>query len=99
MKNRKVVLSLLVAMLTILPLLAACKSGSDEERVVFKCDNCQVVELHETFMAGNVVGEAKPGDEGVVMDSRWGKLYGCMMYDVAVGDQRGWVCEDYLTFK
>lgn len=99
MKNRKVLLVLITAILTILPLLAACKSGSGEKRVVFKCDNCQTVELHETFMAGNVVGEVKVGDEGVVMDSRWGKLYGCMMYDVVVGDQRGWVCEEYLTFK
>lgn len=91
-------LSFFTIVLVLLATLAACGSGSSG-KVVIRCDNCQQVDLHENFQAGAVVGVVKPGDEGLVMDKRWGKLLGCMMYDVAVGDQRGWLCEKYLSFR
>jgi hypothetical protein len=91
-------LAFFILLLVLLATLAACSSGSSG-KVVIRCDDCQQVELHENFQAGAVVGVVKPGDEGVTKDKRWGKLLGCMMYDVAVGDQRGWVCEKYLSFK
>ncbi len=98
MNKRRTVLILASALIVLALVLAACQSRTSGA-VVIRCDNCQQVELHENFQAGAVVGVVKPGDEGVVNDSRWGKLLGCMMYDVSVGDQRGWVCEKYLIFK
>ncbi len=90
---------LLFVAVALLVLAAGCKPRTGERQVVIRCDGCQQVDLHENFQAGAVVGVVRPGQEGIAKDQRWGKLLGCMMYDVQVGDQEGWVCEKFLTFK
>jgi hypothetical protein len=99
MRNRTFAMALAVGALVIPLLLAACSSGSIGGEVVIRCDECQTVDMYENFQAGNVVGVVEPGNQGVVVDKHWGKLYGCMMYEVAVGDQQGWVCEKFLSFQ
>jgi len=90
----------LVALLAVLlPLLVACGSGGARKEITIKCDDCDVVQLWETSHATRVVGEVKPGDQGVSTDKAWSALQGCTFYYVIVGDQEGWVCDEYLAFK
>jgi hypothetical protein len=88
-----------LVLLAALLLLAACKTGGVGDQVTIRCDNCDTVKLWETSHATRVVGEVKPGDTGTTDDSAWSALEGCQFYHVVVGEQEGWVCEDYLDFR
>jgi hypothetical protein len=98
----------LVALLAaLLPLLVACGSGGAKNhgsggaknQITIQCDDCDTVQLWETSHATRVVGEVKPGDDGVATDKAWSALQGCTFHYVVVGDQEGWVCDKYLAFK
>ena len=98
--RKQVRLIWLVALLAVLlPLLVACGSEGAGRQITITCDDCEIVELWETSHATRVVGEVKPGDEGVATEKAWSALQGCTFYYVAVGDQEGWVCDRYLVFK
>ena len=90
----------LVALLVVLlPLLVACGSGGAKNQITIQCDDCDTVQLWETSHATRVVGEVKPGDEGIATEKAWSALQGCTFHYVVVGDQEGWVCDKYLKFK
>jgi hypothetical protein len=80
-------------------LLVACGSGANEREVTIRCGDCDVVQLFDTSHEGQVVGEVNPGDTGIATDKVWNPLVGCNFYYVVVGDQAGWVCDEYLIFK
>ena len=89
----------LVMLLVVLPLLVACGSAGAKNQITIQCDDGDTVELWETSHATRVVGEVKPGDEGVTTDKAWSALQGCTFHYVVVGDQEGWVCDKYLAFR
>lgn len=89
----------LVILLVLLPILTACGSGENGNKVTIKCDDCEVVELWETSHATRVIGEVKPGDSGVYTEKVWSALEGCTFYFVVIDDVEGWVCDKYLEFK
>jgi hypothetical protein len=84
---------------TLAIIVSACGSQSGEKQIVISCDGCLSVELYQTFQGGLVVGEVKPGEVGVAKDNQMSLLEGCMMYEVVVSEQTGWVCDKYLEFK
>jgi hypothetical protein len=99
MRRRDRLIWLVALLAVLLPLLVACASKGTKTQITIKCDDCDTVQLWETSHATRVVGEVKPGDEGVTTDKAWSALQGCMFYYVVVGDQEGWVCDKYLAFK
>lgn len=99
MRKRNRLIWLVTLLAVLLPLLVACGAGGAKNQFTVKCDDCDTVQLWETSHATRVVGEVKPGDEGVATDKAWSALQGCTFYYVVVGDQEGWVCDEYLAFK
>lgn len=88
-----------IALLAIL-LVVACKGRAPGNQVTIKCPDCDMVQLWDTSHEGRVVGEVKPGDTGIATgDKVWNPLVGCTYYYIVVGDQEGYVCDDYLEFK
>jgi hypothetical protein len=99
MRRQDRLIWLVTLLAVLLPLLVTCRAGGAKNQITIKCDDCDTVQLWETSHATRVVGEVKPGDEGVTTDKAWSALQGCMFYYVVVGDQEGWVCDKYLAFK
>lgn len=98
MRKRDLLIQVIV-LLTVLLLVVACKTGGVGKQVTIKCSDCDTVQLWDTSHATRLVGEVKPGDEGVATDKAWSALQGCQFYYVVIGDQEGWVCDKYLDFK
>jgi hypothetical protein len=99
MGRRETLIWLAALLMFMLPLLVACGPGGKEGEVTIVCEGCESVQLWETSLQGQPVGEVKPGDAGIASEKVWNPIVGCNFYYVAVADQEGWVCEKNLEFK